>query len=146
MFTRVVVPRRPIPSLQSQIYRSTRLYATRAANDLPRVSGAAINGPPPPRKKAGLLKKAWRVTYISAIAATALFTYTVYENRHPGAQYEQDPKKKTLVILGSGWGSCAMLKQINAEDFNVVVVSPRNYFLFTRMSRNRIAVLINGVC
>lgn len=72
------------------------------------------------------------MTYVSAIAATGWFTYTVYANRHPGTQYEQDPNKKTLVILGSGWGSCALLKQINAEDYNVVIVSPRNYFLFTR--------------
>ncbi|KAJ1947972.1 NADH:ubiquinone oxidoreductase [Linderina macrospora] len=43
----------------------------------------------------------------------------------------QVEKKKTLVLLGTGWGSATILKNIDARRFNVVVVSPRNYFLFT---------------
>ncbi|KAJ2351555.1 NADH:ubiquinone oxidoreductase, partial [Coemansia sp. RSA 2618] len=39
--------------------------------------------------------------------------------------------KKTLVLLGTGWGSTTILKNLDTEKFNVVVVSPRNYFLFT---------------
>ncbi|KAJ1736310.1 NADH:ubiquinone oxidoreductase [Coemansia biformis] len=39
--------------------------------------------------------------------------------------------KKTLVLLGTGWGTTTILKALDAERFNVVVVSPRNYFLFT---------------
>ncbi|XXG95070.1 hypothetical protein Hte_001330 [Hypoxylon texense] len=45
-------------------------------------------------------------------------------------------KKKTkprLVILGGGWGSVALLKQLNPEDYHVTVISPKNYFLFTPM-------------
>ena len=41
--------------------------------------------------------------------------------------------KPKLVVLGSGWGSVALLKQLNPEDFHVTVVSPCNYFLFTPM-------------
>lgn len=40
--------------------------------------------------------------------------------------------KKRVVVLGSGWGSNAVLKQL-AGDFELKVVSPRNYFLFTPM-------------
>ena len=119
-------------------YRQTtkliRSNTTRAGNDLPRVSGSAPPVLPKPKKRTGFLRTTWRITYLSAIAATGWFTYTVYNNRHPGKQFEQDPNKKTLVILGSGWGSCALLKKINAEDYNVIIVSPRNYFLFTRTS------------
>lgn len=32
---------------------------------------------------------------------------------------------------GTGWGSVALLKKIDTENYNVIVVSPRNYFLFT---------------
>lgn len=32
---------------------------------------------------------------------------------------------------GTGWGSIALLKKLDTENYNVVVVSPRNYFLFT---------------
>ena len=41
--------------------------------------------------------------------------------------------KPKLVILGSGWGSVAMLKVLNPEDYHITVVSPVNYFLFTPM-------------
>lgn len=42
-----------------------------------------------------------------------------------------DKEKKTIVVLGTGWGATSLLKNIDTEDYNVVVVSPRNYFLFT---------------
>jgi NADH dehydrogenase len=45
---------------------------------------------------------------------------------------EQKHKPK-LVILGSGWGSVALLKMLNPGDYHVTVVSPTNYFLFTPM-------------
>lgn len=41
--------------------------------------------------------------------------------------------KPKLVILGTGWGSVALLKQLNPGDYHVTVVSPSNYFLFTPM-------------
>jgi hypothetical protein len=40
-------------------------------------------------------------------------------------------KKEQLVILGSGWASAALLQDIDTDQFDVTVVSPRNYFLFT---------------
>lgn len=39
--------------------------------------------------------------------------------------------KKRLVILGSGFGAFSCLKQIDEKLFDVIVVSPRNHFLFT---------------
>jgi NADH dehydrogenase len=41
--------------------------------------------------------------------------------------------KPKLVILGSGWGSVALLKTLHPDDYHVTVVSPVNYFLFTPM-------------
>ncbi|CAG8141988.1 unnamed protein product [Penicillium salamii] len=41
--------------------------------------------------------------------------------------------KPRLVILGTGWGSIALLKNLNPGDYHVTVVSPTNYFLFTPM-------------
>ncbi|SAM01378.1 hypothetical protein [Absidia glauca] len=57
--------------------------------------------------------------------------YAMYEHRHPVAQAEVDPTKKTIVVLGSGWASTSFLKAVDTDEYNVVVVSPRNYFLFT---------------
>lgn len=41
--------------------------------------------------------------------------------------------KPKLVILGGGWGSVALLKDLNPDNYHVTVVSPTNYFLFTPM-------------
>lgn len=48
------------------------------------------------------------------------------------AKLEQKDKPR-LVILGTGWGSIALLKHLNPGDYHVTVVSPTNYFLFTPM-------------
>ncbi|KAF5093784.1 hypothetical protein D0Z00_003860 [Geotrichum galactomycetum] len=77
------------------------------------------------------LKTFWRLTYGSLIAATALTAYSIYDTRHPADQAKPDPSKKTLVILGTGWGSVSLLKKIDASQYNIIVVSPRNFFLFT---------------
>ncbi|KXJ16728.1 probable NADH dehydrogenase [Exaiptasia diaphana] len=39
--------------------------------------------------------------------------------------------RQRLVILGTGWGSYSVLKHIDKKLFDVIVVSPRNHFLFT---------------
>lgn len=44
-----------------------------------------------------------------------------------------DMKKKKLVILGCGWGSISLLKNLTKDDYDVTVISPTNYFLFTPM-------------
>lgn len=41
--------------------------------------------------------------------------------------------KPKLVILGTGWGSVALLKQLNPDEYHVTVVSPSNHFTFTPM-------------
>lgn len=40
-------------------------------------------------------------------------------------------RKERLVILGSGWGSAALLQDIDNDRYDVTIISPRNYFLFT---------------
>lgn len=41
--------------------------------------------------------------------------------------------KPRVVILGSGWGAMAVVEKIDGDLFDVIIVSPRNYFLFTPM-------------
>jgi len=61
-----------------------------------------------------------------------LLTLSVTQKQvNPGEQLESDPSKPTLVVLGSGWGATSFLKNFDSDEYNVVVVSPRNYFLFT---------------
>jgi NADH:ubiquinone reductase (non-electrogenic) len=51
-----------------------------------------------------------RVTLITLITSTGVFIYTTQKERHPGEQKPFDSEKKTIVILGSGWGATSMLK------------------------------------
>ena len=40
-------------------------------------------------------------------------------------------RRKKLVILGTGWAGYSVFKNINKRLYDVIVVSPRNHFLFT---------------
>jgi len=42
-------------------------------------------------------------------------------------------KRERIVILGTGWGAISFLKAIDTSLYDVTVISPRNYFLFTPM-------------
>ncbi|KAG2228211.1 hypothetical protein INT45_011003 [Circinella minor] len=43
----------------------------------------------------------------------------------------QDEGKPRLVIIGSGWGAVSVLRNLDKDKFNVTIISPNNYFLFT---------------
>ncbi|KAJ9116178.1 hypothetical protein QFC20_000858 [Naganishia adeliensis] len=72
-----------------------------------------------------------RTTLFAVVTATGTFIYFSQKDLYPGEQLDQDPKKKTIVVLGNGWGATSFLKSLDNEDYNVVVISPRNYFLFS---------------
>ncbi|KAL2760892.1 hypothetical protein ACRALDRAFT_1026089 [Sodiomyces alcalophilus JCM 7366] len=84
-----------------------------------------------PGKIRTTFKWLWRLTYLSALGAMGAVVYAVYQDRNPQPQVQPDPTKKTLVVLGTGWGSVSLLKKLDTENYNVIVISPRNYFLFT---------------
>ncbi|KAI0127449.1 hypothetical protein BJ170DRAFT_581350 [Xylariales sp. AK1849] len=109
---------------QSQIIprQFTRTYA-----DAPPVTPAT----PVKKRKVRVFRWLWRLTYLSILGGIGMIVYDGYNSRHPDDQFTVDPSKKTLVVLGTGWGSVALLKKLDTENYNVIVVSPRNYFLFT---------------
>ena len=43
----------------------------------------------------------------------------------------EDEEKPRLVIVGSGWGAVSVLRNLEKDKFNVTIISPNNYFLFT---------------
>lgn len=91
--------------------------------------------------KKGIFRRVWQFAKITAglttLAGIGALGLYVYDEREPDKQDKQTPffengqKKKTLVILGSGWGTIPFLKNLDTRLYNVVIVSPRNYFLFT---------------
>ena len=40
-------------------------------------------------------------------------------------------EKKKVVVLGTGWAALSIINHLEPGQFDVTVVSPRNYFLFT---------------
>lgn len=46
------------------------------------------------------------------------------------AQSEGELKKK-VVVLGTGWAGVSFLKNLKSSSYDVEVVSPHNYYLFT---------------
>jgi NADH dehydrogenase len=39
--------------------------------------------------------------------------------------------KPKLVVIGSGWGAVSILDKLEKDDYDVVLISDTNYFLFT---------------
>lgn len=78
-----------------------------------------------------------RFALYSTLTVAGYFSYSLYKELHPNEQEPQSPTfadgspRKTLVILGTGWGAVSLLRELDTSLYNVVVVSPRNYFLFT---------------
>ena len=83
-----------------------------------------------PRKRPSRL---WRLVKWTA-GGTALATGSYYAwkfaKRATRPSFEGEAKKK-LVILGSGWGALSVINHLEPGQFDVTVVSPRNYFLFS---------------
>lgn len=48
-------------------------------------------------------------------------------------KYPLSGKRERIVVLGTGWGAASFLKEINTDLYDVTIVSPRNYFVFTPM-------------
>lgn len=58
------------------------------------------------------------------------------KNKNSDLEFESGPKngeKEKIVVLGTGWGGAAFLKGIDSSQYDVTVISPRNYFVFTPM-------------
>ncbi|MEW5318850.1 MAG: hypothetical protein WDW38_010035 [Sanguina aurantia] len=42
-------------------------------------------------------------------------------------------RKPVILLLGSGWGAHSLMKVVDTDTYDIVVISPRNYFVFTPM-------------
>lgn len=46
---------------------------------------------------------------------------------------EEEEKKEKIIVVGSGWGGLSFIKSLDTTKFDVHLISPENYFLFTPM-------------
>lgn len=129
--TRQAVPQATRASIASPILRRSFTQSNFHAQGAPEVNLS----PQPQKPKRGgfrrFLSFTYRLIQISLIGGTGYLAYGIYVSRNPADQFDPDPSKKTLVVLGTGWGSVSLLKKLETENYNVIVISPRNYFLFT---------------
>ncbi|TFK83106.1 NADH dehydrogenase [Polyporus arcularius HHB13444] len=117
---------KPRPSVLPHFQPTRRLLSTGTGSE-------GASAPPPPYKSSlwkRFLQTTGTITLVTVATGTA-FYYFAQKDRTPGPQLPHDPSKKTLVICGSGWGATSLLNSLDTEDYNVIVVSPKNYFLFT---------------
>ncbi|KAH9944656.1 FAD/NAD-P-binding domain-containing protein [Amylocystis lapponica] len=121
---RSLVTSRPRP-VSAKFLLSRRLASTEPES-------APIAPPLPPRRSRWqrFLQVLGGATLFTA-ASGGVFWYYAQKDRSPGSQLPHDPSKKTLVVLGSGWGATSLLNSLDTENYNVIVISPKNYFLFT---------------
>ncbi|KAF9479533.1 FAD/NAD(P)-binding domain-containing protein [Pholiota conissans] len=127
---------RPRAVVRSQIPRTIarRALATEAAGESSMSTASSSTAPPPPPRQSkwrNFLQILGRTTLITIFASAGGFYYMTQRERAPGTQLPFDPEKKTIVVLGSGWGATSLLSTLDTTDYNVVVISPKNFFLFT---------------
>lgn len=52
-------------------------------------------------------------------------------NQYEGLAPTREGEKPRVVVLGSGWAGCRLMKGIDTSLYDVVCVSPRNHMVFT---------------
>ncbi|EOY28423.1 hypothetical protein QUC31_013020 [Theobroma cacao] len=79
----------------------------------------------------GLIAYAEANTYNGSRGHIAHADAITSNGAHGIASSEAVPKKKKVVLLGTGWAGMSFLKDLNNPSYEVEVVSPRNFFVFT---------------
>mmetsp|Transcript_33756 Transcript_33756/g.71956 ORF Transcript_33756/g.71956 Transcript_33756/m.71956 type:complete len:609 (-) Transcript_33756:107-1933(-) len=107
------------------------------------AAAAATDGfaPPPPPKSAVRISKEriekvtrerpYPLFLAEKTAALLLDPFTKQPKTLPSPL--STAPKENIVVLGTGWGAAAFLKNIDTDKYDVTVISPRNYFVFTPM-------------
>ena len=67
--------------------------------------------------------------FLAEKAFSILPSSSSQSNNYPSNNNE----KERIIVLGTGWGAAAFLKTIDCNKYDVTVISPRNYFVFTPM-------------
>lgn len=83
-----------------------------------------------PRKWRRRFGKLLKYSLGSVLAGTAAYYAWKYVEKATRPTFPHE-RKKRVVILGSGWGAMSVLNHLNPGQFDITIVSPRNYFLFT---------------
>ncbi|KAJ7527404.1 hypothetical protein O6H91_16G052800 [Diphasiastrum complanatum] len=75
--------------------------------------------------------KAWPFFVVAAVSGMSGGILMVSAEADTKQESKEKSVKKRLIILGTGWGGISLLKELDTSQYDVTVVSPRNYFVFT---------------
>lgn len=84
------------PIQQRRLLQPSALSLRRNYADAP----SATLSPGPEKKRAGFFRWTWRLVQLGALGTVGWIGYEVYMLRRPHEQFDPDPSKKTLVVLG----------------------------------------------
>ncbi|XP_019159096.1 PREDICTED: external alternative NAD(P)H-ubiquinone oxidoreductase B1, mitochondrial-like [Ipomoea nil] len=75
-----------------------------------------------------------KILVLVSVSSGGLIAYAESHSNNETKIVEQsqpEPKRKRVVVLGTGWASISFLQDLDVSSYDVQVVSPRNYFAFT---------------
>lgn len=107
-----------------------RLFLTRPSALIRSPNSFNRSFPTGAAKKRGRLRNLLKWT-AAGIVVVFGGNYLWKKVTHKAYVVPEGEKRKKVVILGSGWGALSCINHLTPGQFEVTVVSPRNYFLFT---------------
>lgn len=109
------------------MFRLTRVQARRPLGAFRRWASTT----PPTKPRRSFFAQAMRTLGIVTVGGAAIITGAVIQATWLPEQQPVDKGREKLVILGSGWATVGVLTNLDTSLYDVTVVSPRNYFLYT---------------
>ncbi|KAL2831477.1 hypothetical protein BDW59DRAFT_182130 [Aspergillus cavernicola] len=137
---------RQVPRRLPQILRvSTRTYHPRQVRQHTsqnRSSGSDTSSTPKSPLQGARWASSWRpwAPAIAVVLVAGGYYLTMKQHSETG---DDSTSRQRLVILGSGWGAVSVIQGLNTRKFEITVVSPRDYFLFTPLLPSCTTGLIN---
>lgn len=76
----------------------------------------------------GFISRKWQRKVVGALAGATGLAVCIFGLNNA---FAKDEKKKRVVVLGCGWGAVSFIKNLKPDIYDIVVISPTNYFIFT---------------
>ncbi|CAF1105552.1 unnamed protein product [Adineta ricciae] len=84
---------------------------------------------------ARLKRRLRNLLIVTIVGGGSYYGYRSYQNYRWYQEITESDEvigsKPRIVVLGTGWGAVPLLKHLDSKKYEVVCVSPRNYFLMT---------------
>lgn len=60
-----------------------------------------------------------------------VFVFDIMKDVKPSYKNQEVPKLPKVVILGTGWGAMSFLQNLDQDNLDITIVSPRSFFFYT---------------